>query len=123
MDIHEAFEMSGEFAVNGMTDEAQSLTVITRNIDLEAADKRTTSVEASGVKEEPRERTIFPVVFLAKGIYSLAAVPVTVCTCLPSWSKKKPESTMCVLGGSTVRTQAGRLQDILVWVFPHETII
>lgn len=77
MYIHKAFEISGESAINGMTDEARSLTKITRNIDLEAADWRTTRVKASGSTEEPKERTIFPLVSLARGSYSLAEVPVT----------------------------------------------
>ena len=70
VDIHEAIEMSGDFAVDGMADEARSMTVIPRHIDLEAADGRTTSVETSDSEEEPRRRTTFPLMSLSRGSYS-----------------------------------------------------
>ena len=70
VDIHEAIKMSGEFAIDGIADEARSMTVIPRHIDLEAADGRTTSVEASDSEEEPRRRTTFPLMSLSRGAYS-----------------------------------------------------
>lgn len=70
VDFHEAIGMSGGIAVEDTNDESRSLTVVPRHIDLEAADGRTTSVEASDSEEEPRRRTTFPLMSLSRGSYS-----------------------------------------------------
>ena len=65
VNVREAIGLSGRLTVEDIADEARSATVIPRQIDLEEANQRTTSVVMSDVEKESRRKTTFPQISLS----------------------------------------------------------